>query len=240
MRLIRETVGEIKSQMLTLTEHIEKCNLRLDEYDTKLDHHEKRIITLDNIITELKDRLNSNAQAQLRNEVEIIGIPEAPNENPAHTFRVITQKLGFPIEESDLDFTTRVGPARKYSQNKGPTENNSSQSSRPLVVRFLSRNKRDEFLKTGKMKQRSINALDLGLATELKNIELYFNERLTQENRYLFRTARQQSKVCGYKYCWTKNGVVYIRKQEGNSAIPIKKQEDLHQILNSRKSSSNS
>ncbi|XP_045495950.1 uncharacterized protein LOC123694533 [Colias croceus] len=238
MRLIRETVGEIKSQMLSLTEHISKCNLRLDEYDNKLEHHEKRISTLDNIITELKDRMNSNAQVHLRNEVEIIGIPETPNENPAHTFRVITQKLGFPIEESDLDFTTRVGPSRNYSQN--PTKTNFSQSSRPLVVRFLSRNKRDEFLKIGKMKQRSINALDIGLgATELKNINLYFNERLTQENRYLFRAARQQTKVHGYKYCWIKNGVVYIRKQEGNPAIPIKKHEDLHQILNPFQNSTN-
>ncbi|CAG4942691.1 unnamed protein product [Colias eurytheme] len=87
--------------------------------------------------------------AKLRNEVEIVGVPETPNENPAHTFRVISQKLGIPIEESDLDFIIRVGSLRKYSQNIDNTEDNSQQPSRPLIARFLSRNKRDEFLKVG-------------------------------------------------------------------------------------------
>ncbi|CAG4985066.1 unnamed protein product [Colias eurytheme] len=232
MRLIRETVGEIKSQMLSLTDHISKCNLRLDEFDTKLERQEVRIIMLENTMAEYKERLNSNAQAQLRNEVEIVGIPETPNENPAHTFRIITHKLGVPIEDSDLDFITRAGPPRK--------ENNLNQSSRPLIARFLSRIKRDEFLKIGKMKQHSINASDMGLsATGHKNVNIYFNERLTQENRHLFRSARQQTKVCGYKYCWVKNGVVYIRKQEGNPAIAIKKHEDLNQLLNPLKSATN-
>ncbi|XP_045502181.1 uncharacterized protein LOC123699300 [Colias croceus] len=233
MRLIRETVGEIKSQMMSLTDHIEKCNLRLDEYDTKLERQEKRILTLEYAITEIKDRLNTNAQSQLRNEVEIVGVPETPNENPAHTFRVISQKLGIPIEEYDLDFTIRVGPPRKHSQNIDNAEDNSQQPPRPLIARFLSRNKRDEFLKVGKMKQRSFNAQDMGLGSAAyKNTDIYFNERLTQENRNLFRAARQQTKACGYKYCWIKNGVVYIRKQEGNPAIAIKKQEDLHQLHN--------
>ncbi|CAG4985231.1 unnamed protein product [Colias eurytheme] len=85
------------------------------------------------------------------------------------------------------------------------------------------------------MKQRSINALDMGLgSTASKNTDIYFNERLTQENRHLFRAARQQTKASGYKYCWIKNGVVYIRKQEGNPAIAIKKPEDLHQLHNSQ------
>lgn len=239
MRLLREDVGEIKSQMKSLTDHITKCNARLDEHEKNLSQAVERlhvveertsiIISLENTISVLREQQKSRAQAFLRNEVEIAGINENPNENPRHMIRVIAQKIGAPLEDRDLDYVTRVGPQRR-DEGGSSTEEAVEKLPRPLVVRFLRRYQRDEFLKAGKV-NRNLNCADIEVSGARRNI--YFNERLTQENRQLFRSARFRCKGSGFKYCWIKNGSVYVRRHEGNPAIAIKNMDELHRVVQS-------
>ncbi|KOB64443.1 Uncharacterized protein OBRU01_24253 [Operophtera brumata] len=169
------------------------------------------------------------ASPGLKNEVEIAGVNEHLNENPRHIIRVIAQKIGSPLEDRDLDYVTRVGPQRR--DGGGPSSDESiDKLPRPLVVRFLRRYQRDEFLKLGKT-NRNLNCADIEVSGAKRNI--YLNERLTQENRQLFLSARFRCKGSGFKYCWIKNGSVYVRRHEGNPAIIIKNMDELHRIVQS-------
>ncbi|XP_063828953.1 uncharacterized protein LOC135078285 [Ostrinia nubilalis] len=224
--------------MTSLAEHITKCNTRLDEYENKLIATEERlhvleeksvtINSLQNTITILREQQRSQAQASLRNEVEILGINEITNENPVHIALVISQKIGLPLSDADLDFAKRVGPLRR-SKDDPSTGDPTGDQPRPLVVRFLRRHQRDEFLKVAKTK-RKLTCSDIEVPGTPRS--LYFNERLTHENRQLFRSARHRCKGSGFKYCWTKTGTVYIRKQDGKPAIAIKTMEDLLRHVN--------
>ncbi|KAJ8707185.1 hypothetical protein PYW08_011319 [Mythimna loreyi] len=225
IKLLRGDVGDLKSHINYVSEHLTKCYSRLDEYDTRIKSLEKReeeIISLNNTIINLREQLNAHAQTTLKNELEISGINEIKNENPLHIVRVIAHKIGVPIDDQDLDYVTRVGPRRQ--QSKETTES----SPRKIIVRFVRRHKREDFLKAAKTR-RSINSTDLDIPGATRNV--YINERLTPGNRQLFRETKHSAKEHGYKFCWCKNGAILIRKQEGNPSIHIRSAEDLERYL---------
>ncbi|PZC72841.1 hypothetical protein B5X24_HaOG210516 [Helicoverpa armigera] len=220
IQLLRGDVGDLKSHIKYLSEHLTQCYSRLEEYDTRIKTLEKReeeIIALNNTITNLRDQLNSQGQASLKNELEINGIDELKNESPLHIVRVMAHKIGVTLEEYDIDFVSRVGPRRQKTDSSDAPPRN-------LAVRFVRRYKRDEFLKAAKMR-RSLTSTDIDIAGPTRNI--FVNERLTSSNRQLFRATRNAAKAHGYKYCWIRNGAILIRKQEGNPAIHIQNMEDL-------------
>lgn len=226
IKLLRGDVVDIKSHITSMTDHLTQCYKRLDEYDSRIKSLEKReeeIIFLNNTIANLREQLNSQAQASLKNELEIAGINELKNENPLHIVRVLAHKIGVPLEENDLDFVTRAGPRRQLP-------NSAESAPRSLAVRFVRRYKRDEFMKAAKIR-RTLTSADIEISGTARNI--YVNERLTQGNRQLFRASKLASKEHGYKFCWIKNGSILIRKQEGNPSIHIRNTEDLEHHLSS-------
>lgn len=225
IKLLRGDMGELKTHIKYLTEHLTQCYSRLDEYGARLTTLEKReedIITLNNTVLTLRQQLNTQAQSALKNDVEIAGVTEHNNESSIHIIRTIGQKIGVTVTNCDIDHITRAGPKRQTSERPGDA------LPRPLVVRFVSRYKREEFLKAAKVR-RTITTTDIEIPGTSKNI--YFNERLTKENRQLFHAARAAAKEKGYKYCWHKNGAILLRKQEGNPAIHIHNTEDLERHL---------
>lgn len=225
IKLLRGDVGDLKSHINYVSEHLTKCYSRLDEYDTRikvLEKREEEIISLNNTILNLREQLNAQAQTSLKNELEISGINETKHENSLHIVRVIAQKIGVSIDDQDVDYVTRAGPRRQYSKDSAET------LPRKLIVRFVRRYTRDDFLRAAKTR-RTLNSTDMEIPGVTRNV--YVNERLTPGNRQLFRETKLSAKEHGYKFCWCKNGAILIRKQEGNPSIHIRNTEDLERYL---------
>ncbi|KAL4720014.1 hypothetical protein ACJJTC_009567 [Scirpophaga incertulas] len=108
------------------------------------------------------------------------------------------------------------------------TKENSERLPRPITVRFIRRLKRDEFLKAARSRH-PISSSDLKINGVDRN--LYFNERLTQSNRQLFRSTKLRAGELGFRFCWVKNGTILVRKQEGNPSMAIRTNEDLDRHL---------
>lgn len=201
IKLIRGFIEDIKSHMIELTEHIKQCFSRIDEHEKKLVDTEARLRALDereceaimyrNTISDLRQELSTRAQASLRNEIEISGINEFPDENPMHILQVISSKVGAAFDVNDIDYVTRVGPRARDKELINSDQENSKRLPRPLVVRFLRRHNREAFLRAGKSR-RNLTCGDIDVNGLSRNI--FINERLTQENRQLFRSARQHAK----------------------------------------------
>lgn len=240
IKLLREDIADMKTHMTTLTDHVKQCFSRIDEQDKKiadsesrlrsLEDREREVIMCQNAITELRHELTTRAQFNLRNEIEISGIYESPNENPMHVVQVISQKIGVPFEANDLDYIIRVGPRNRDTETGVKNQDGSNyRPPRPLVIRFLRRHNREAFLKAGKIR-RNLTCSDIGVEGGPRTI--FINERLTQENRQLFRTARRLAKTAEYRYCWVKYGTVYVRRQEGNPAVPLRNMEEVQRHFN--------
>lgn len=62
------------------------------------------------------------------------------------------------------------------------------------------------------------------------NNEIYINEQLTPLKNVLFYKARQLKKEHQYKYLWTRDGNIYIKKTDISNKIKINTHSDLEKI----------
>ncbi|CAK1586567.1 unnamed protein product [Parnassius mnemosyne] len=218
--------------------HLREC---LDALNTKLADYDRRIKTLESVekennilkatVADLQSRLNSQEQIALGNELEISGLEETPNENPTHLVLTVAAKLGIELQDMDLNYAHRAGPKH---QNKKTNVGGNRKLQRSLVVAFTRRAKRDEFLKHAKAR-KNLKSKDI-LNHGPENM-IYVNERLTGENRRLFRTTRAFAVEQGYRFCWLRNGCIFIRKgdvKDGSPAIRIKSESDLSRLLSAQ------
>lgn len=233
IRFLREDFSLLRASLEEITVSLNRCHDRLDELGITLSSQEARIARLEgcekeNIIlkakvAQLHNDINAQQQHQLRNEIELSGIPETSNESLVHTILVAARKVGVDLEDKDIDWTSRVGPRRPPSESP----ETSTRLPRPVVVRLLRRTKRDELLKAAKSR-RNVTSVDLGI--QGPSLRVYFNERLTKDNRTLFRDARIKCKEYGYAQCFCSNGAIFIRKHDGRPATLVRNFDDLANV----------
>lgn len=232
VRLLTQEISSMKQRLEEATNSLTRCHVRLDELATAvstnesriqvIEDREKEVINLKTTVELLQRDLNSQAQAHLRNEVEISGIPEIQNENPYHIVLLAARKIGVELVDCDIDWVTRVGPRTPAALE------NETRAPRPLVARFMRRSKRDLLLKASKSRK---NVMSNELEIQGPPRKVYFNERLTKENRMLFREARNRAKLHGYAFCWCNQGSIYVRQREGKAAMHVSSLGNLDNIL---------
>ncbi|KAL4704819.1 hypothetical protein ACJJTC_001294 [Scirpophaga incertulas] len=99
-----------------------------------------------------------------------------------------------------------------------------------IVAEFTQALKKQEVLKTAKAfnkenRNNRLNSTHIGLPG--KTVPIYISESLTSKARRLFYLARDLAKSTDYKYCWTSNGKVFIRKNDDSPHIEIKSENDV-------------
>ncbi|KAI5651890.1 hypothetical protein NE865_00227 [Phthorimaea operculella] len=231
IRFLRDDVASMNNRLTEMSGSLSKCEAGLLNVLTQLGESQARIKELEvcdakktaeitNLtcqVQELKEQLHSQAQSVVRNEIEIAGIPEKQNERLFHLVSLTATKAGMELQEDDIDWIMRAGPKR------APTEGQNN-FPRPIVVRFVRRLKRDEFIKASKSRK---NITTKGFSEAMEEKKIYINERLTRATRLLFREARSHYAAAGFKFCWVQNGFVYLRRREGSPAIRVKTQLEL-------------
>lgn len=238
IKLLRHALSGLNSNLTEAIQSIQECSKRLDDVTTKIELTEKRLSDLENRQnkenTELKlqvamltDKVNTQEQLLLKNEIEIVGVPETKNESLIHIVKLVGNKVGVDVTDADLDSTMRAGPRNSSKPN----------ISRSIVVRFLRKHKKDEFISAAKIRK---NITSKDITPDASEHQIYINERLTKLNRYLFRETRFRSKQANFKYCWAKNGLIYVREKEGKTATLIRTIADLDNMFGPRDTNSGS
>lgn len=234
IRLMRHDMSQIKTQLNELTAGMKTCNSRLDSFDDRITQSEnkvialetqttKQILELNDTISQLRDQLNAQAQVAMSNEIEIMGIAEPKSENVKHTVLLTAAKIGVDLKEDDFDWVTRTGIGHKSAAGDF-----SAKMPRPIIVRLLRRNKRDELIKAAKTRKH-LDSKDI--VPEGPTGRVFINEHLTKQNRQLFREARTKAQGKGFKFCWIRNGQILLRKKEGMAAIRIQNMANIHDHL---------
>ena len=160
---------------------------------------------------------NTREQWARRSNIEIFGIPEKKGENLMNIVQEISNRAGLSMKMAeDVDFITRVAPRK--SENGKP---------KPIVVRFLARYKKDDFLSSVR-KMKKFKACDLGFSGV--DSLIYFNDHLTSENKALLQRVKTLAKDKNYKYVWIKNCSIMIRRSDNSPVINISNCKDLNKI----------
>ncbi|KAI5651886.1 hypothetical protein NE865_00223 [Phthorimaea operculella] len=219
IRLLRNDILDVKNQISAVSLNFSMQNA---EFEEKIDKQEKEIALLKEALAEFRSTAAQQEQYNVRNELEVVGIPEQNNENLTHIILLSSKKLGVELQAADIDEVRRVGTKQHEA---GPAKKSLP---RPIVVKLLRKSKRDEMVAASVVRK---NLTTEGIVTGTAD-RIYLNERLSASNRKLFREARIRSKLHNFKHCWVRNGVIYVRKFTNTKdrkcqAFSIRSEEDL-------------
>ncbi|CAH2083324.1 unnamed protein product [Euphydryas editha] len=209
--LIRESMNFIHSQYETIVK-------RVDDLEKDM----KSCLSIKSEVGSIKDHIGSaevdnekREQWARRSNVEIFGIPERKGENLMQILTDVANKAKFSLDPSqDIDFITRVAP-----------KNSDCKKIKPIVVRFLARWKKDEFLSS--TKKLRLKCTDINISGDSF---IHFNDHLTRANKALLQRVKSLCKEKTYKYVWVKNCTINVRRSDTSPVIHISKVSDLNKI----------
>lgn len=218
---------DIKAEISTLHNSLQFISDNYDRITKKVDNLETKIKLLDSVksdfsdmkrvVSSLESDLNNKEQWARRSNIEIIGVPETKNENLLNIITKISCAANInTLTESDIDFVTRVTPKQ-----------NNSNKPRPIIVRFLARYKKDNFL--ARVREKSLICGDIGYNGN--NNRVYFNDHLTSFNKTLLRKTKDLAKEKNYRFVWVKNCSVMARKNDTSPVLHIHSESDLKKML---------
>ncbi|KAJ8889595.1 hypothetical protein PR048_009095 [Dryococelus australis] len=150
-----------------------------------------------------------------------INIPNgavSKDENNAEIVVKLGKHLGVDIEHQQTDACHRM---LSRSKEFPPI----------LLVKFCSKEMKNVLL-SAKKKTRNLESTDIGMNASSRMV--YLNEHLSPNNRILFKKT-MELKQHGFKYVWTKDCMILVRKNEAASVKHIATNEDLQQLLQENK-----
>ncbi|KAL1446285.1 hypothetical protein WDU94_013940 [Cyamophila willieti] len=175
------------------------------------DQRDKQISGLQKTVDQLQQRMRIN-------NVEISNFPTTPNENPVEVVKAIAKHVGVEIKDEDIQAAHRVDRFDKKEKN--------------IVVQFCSRWKKNILLQAwGNHRKTNKKTMAKSINKALPEREIFVSEHLTPKNKTLLRKTKDKIRLVGWKYTWTKDGTIYVRKNEQDKRrIPINVEADLLQI----------
>ncbi|XP_045542758.1 uncharacterized protein LOC123723611 [Papilio machaon] len=234
--------NDLCKKMEKLTSTLENFNSRMSNVEERVAIVEKRLDASVNredssTIANFQSKINQYEQECIRNDLEITGLPEEKNESPLHLTSLLAKKLGVTLDERDIVSAERVGRkmfAAEYDLSK--EEGATLVRPRALVVRLVRRSTRDEFLRAARVRRGFDSA---GVVAAAPTRRVYVNERLTRFNRQLFYKAREECRRLKWKFAWTKNGNIFVRRDHTQTAIRIHDHADIERVFGNISVSSN-
>lgn len=148
--------------------------------------------------------------------LEFVGVPECKDESLTDLVTKIADHAGVSLRPDEIDFAHRVKPRREVTGRP-----------RSIVLRLKQRLTKDKLLSAVR-RCRGISTTGIGMSGETRNI--YINEHLTPSNKMLLRMCKNHARENGYKYVWTKNCRIYVRKHEKAPPVLVLTESDLKRI----------
>lgn len=126
---------------------------------------------------------------------------------------------------------TKIKKGHQKCANQNGNVNNEVDFFNPILLRFSSAKAKNIFL--GKFcKQRIIYTDEIGFPRkmiEAKN-RIYAFERLPSNIRNVYLKAKHFKKANDYKYLWTKDGNIFLRKVDNSKIITVFSYTDFYNI----------
>lgn len=208
---------QILNELKLINSRIDNIEQKVTNIETSLDYHAQEVEELKADVNEIKSsfpttvrKVEELEQLNLQKSVEVQGIPFNSGEDLHKIVMKLAEIKSISVELNNIDVCYR-------NRNKNK-----------LIIRFLQQHKRDLFLAGYKKPGDDLTAKDLGYR-DCKS-KIFVNELLSYEIRNLFYKVRKFKEENNYKFAWTINQKIYIRKDQGTEAKRIKSEHDLELI----------
>ncbi|CAH2096741.1 unnamed protein product [Euphydryas editha] len=211
----------IKEEFTSLRASVEFASNQYDDINKKLSLFSNDIKKIEALEIELQDIknqhqaleaiINTNDQRDRLLNLEFVGIPESKDENLNDLTVKIAQAANVTINISDIVQVNRISPRVKIQGRP-----------RTVVVKFQSRLIKENILSGARKNRISTKSIHL----PGNPVPIFVNEHLTPYNKILLKKLKDYAKNKEIQYVWTKNGRLYMRKNNLSPAVQIQKEQD--------------
>lgn len=222
INVIKQEVTEIKKynekteqKIETLTAHYEQISLKA----TKLSNDNAANCSK---IKQLEDKIDDLNRQSCAFKLEIRNIPSTERES-AHDLHLVVSNL-----LKTLKIQTQISDIRSIRRLPGRPD-----VPRPIVIEATTMKMKQNILqeirnfnKTNRAAKLSTTHLNIP-GFENSPRPVYVGEHLTYKTKSLFYKARAFARDNNYAFCWTSNGQVLLRQEEGSKGIVIRDEEQL-------------
>ncbi|XP_044745036.1 uncharacterized protein LOC123306904 [Coccinella septempunctata] len=221
---VKNDVAAMRNDIKELRNSVTFCSGKITDFEQRISKlHE--VVKLANQVkmendllkkevTNLQTRLDSVEQNLRLNNVEITDIPEKNNENLIEIVRRVGEFMEVEVEPSAISSVSRTRITNKPKN---------------IVVTFISKAKRDEMLSAVKVKRNQLERKD-GFKLDGLSNKFYVNEHLTIRSKIIFKAARVMAREKGFKFVWTQNGNILMRKNDTSRILHIRSEADLAKL----------
>ncbi|CAB0002782.1 unnamed protein product [Nesidiocoris tenuis] len=223
MRTIGTTMIEFERSLNFVSAKFDETSAKLDTLTGTInslskdnDELKKENQFLKGEVWNLKRSVNELQQDKFKNSVEITGIPEVRNENLLSILTEIGLKLNAPVEAKDITSTYRIPSSQR-------------DKSRRIAVNFVDMNTKKMWIEAIK-KHKDFSAKDVHNSFSNASTRIYINDQLTPDNRRLFWMSRRFAAEYQFKFCWTTEGRILLKKDEGSPTIRIRDESDIWKL----------
>lgn len=209
---------QILTELKSINKRIETVETKVNSIERSLEYHIEEVDELKAKVEVLETELpptiikvHDLELNTLRKSIEIQGIPHDSEEKLNDIVLKLATLKSISMDINNIDLAYR------------------NKSKKSIVIRFMQSHKRDAFLSAFKGKH-DITAASIGFRN--CSFKVYVNELLSFETRNLFYKARKLKEELQYKFVWTVNQRVYLRKDQNSNAILIKNECELVALKN--------
>lgn len=211
MEELIKSIKDLQKTIGFMSEQLEDMRKENKEFKKLLKEETRERECMKSRIRQLEDIVERNEKDKIKTNIIVTGIEQknGKEENLADVVDKMFRALNIKIEKSDV-----VACKRKEVNGDCP----------PIIVTLMSKEKKEKILEARKA-AGSIKTKECGLAG--RNNEIYINEQLSPHTANLFYHSRQTKKEKNYKYVWTRDGNIYIKKSDTSRKIKISNIDDL-------------
>lgn len=220
LNLAIEANSRQNTELLAQNTNLEKLML---EYKNECIELKKKVITLESAcadsqskINKLEDQIEEMQRFQKRNMVEIRKAPKEDDENLQKIVSTLMETLNL---ESTTDAIKEI--YRRGKDNAPIIMELSDSQLKPKILNAVRAYNKDN-------PENKLSSEQLGIKS--KTTPIYISELLTTKSKALLHAAKQVATQGGYKYCWSTNGKILLRKDVGLPAQRITTFEQLEQL----------
>ena len=212
-----KTNAELSMEVALLKVQAKECKRKQDENipapqppPNNAATNNPQIENISKEIVEIQQEINSIQQYLRINNLEVVGLPEP---NPGESVETLLLNafnqldgLEDAIRPEDVDISHPLNSQRRDGKAVH-------------VVKFVSRKTKNLILELKKKEENK--------QFRFRDKDIFINEHLSKRNRALFAGAQEKKRQLQYKFCWTRGGVIHMRKSENSPIVTISKDSDL-------------
>ncbi|KAJ8714230.1 hypothetical protein PYW08_007850 [Mythimna loreyi] len=205
-------INESNNEIVTSTAFINK---QYEEIGSALDWLQKERLEQRKCLEKLERKVQDLQLKSRSSSIEVRNVPLKNNENSEDLTKTVTkigEVVGISISAADLRDIYRL-PGKDGS-------------TRPIIVEFQTVQMKSNTLSAVREFNNKKKTVEEKLNTESINIQgkrqpVYVADYLPVSSKRLFHAAREFAKQEKFKYCWTSNGNIFLRKEHGDKQILI-------------------